>query len=58
MKWRITNGKRETKSLDWKPWDRLVSWCGGEPLTFRTTCSLNSRQYFGFPRSASWCLMN
>lgn len=28
----FTNAKRSTKSLDWKSWDRLVSWRGGERL--------------------------
>lgn len=28
----FTNAKRDTKSLDWKSWDRLVSWRGGDRL--------------------------
>lgn len=26
------NAKRDTKERDWRPWDRLVSWRGGERL--------------------------
>jgi hypothetical protein len=26
------NAKRDTKGLDWRPWDRLVSWRGGHRL--------------------------
>ena len=26
------NAKRDTKGLDWKSWDRLVSWRGGQRL--------------------------
>jgi hypothetical protein len=26
------NAKRDTKGLDWRPWDRLVSWRGGRRL--------------------------
>lgn len=28
----FNNAKRDTKSLDWKSWDRLVSWRGGDRL--------------------------